>query len=136
MVSTVSFHNRPPSALIHFFGPEPQLPITDANPSPNIARIFGTNTTAFELLALKRNIMGPCWLQIKNPKIENKSVSTVSFENRRFIYRLPVFLVQTGGHCVGSQGHKSLSRDGPQCTEGYASTDGDESECSHHCKPP
>ncbi|KAJ6561161.1 DNA polymerase family B-domain-containing protein [Mycena vulgaris] len=59
---------------------EPQLPMTDANPSPNIARIFGTNTSAFELLALKRNIMGPCWLQIKNPKIENKSFSWCKLE--------------------------------------------------------
>ncbi|KAJ7460715.1 DNA polymerase family B-domain-containing protein [Mycena latifolia] len=59
---------------------EPQLPMTDTNPSPNIARIFGTNTSAFELLALKRNIMGPCWLQIKNPKIENKSYSWCKLE--------------------------------------------------------
>ncbi|KAJ7634179.1 DNA polymerase family B-domain-containing protein [Mycena polygramma] len=59
---------------------EPQLPITDANPSPNIARIFGTNTSAFELLALKRKIMGPCWLVIKNPKIENKSFSWCKLE--------------------------------------------------------
>jgi DNA polymerase alpha subunit A len=47
--------------------------------SPNIGRIFGTNTNAFELLVLKRKIMGPCWLQIKNPQIENKGVSSVSF---------------------------------------------------------
>ncbi|KAJ7876279.1 DNA polymerase family B-domain-containing protein [Mycena leptocephala] len=59
---------------------EPQLPITGPNPSPNIARIFGTNTTAFELLALKRKIMGPCWLVIKNPKIENKSFSWCKLE--------------------------------------------------------
>ncbi|KAJ7717680.1 DNA polymerase family B-domain-containing protein [Mycena metata] len=59
---------------------EPEIPITDANPSPNIARIFGTNTTAFELLALKRKIMGPCWLVIKNPKIENKSFSWCKLE--------------------------------------------------------
>ncbi|KAJ7132213.1 hypothetical protein C8R44DRAFT_773372 [Mycena epipterygia] len=59
---------------------EPQLPMTDANPSPNIARIFGTNTSAFELLALKRKILGPCWLQIKNPTIENKSYSWCKLE--------------------------------------------------------
>ncbi|KAF7370942.1 DNA polymerase [Mycena sanguinolenta] len=59
---------------------EPQLPITDANPTPNIARIFGTNTTAFELLVLKRKIMGPCWLTIKNPKIENKNFSWCKLE--------------------------------------------------------
>ncbi|KAJ7178608.1 DNA polymerase family B-domain-containing protein [Mycena crocata] len=59
---------------------EPQLPMTDANPSPNIARIFGTNTSAFELLVLKRKIMGPCWLEIKNPKVENKSFSWCKLE--------------------------------------------------------
>ncbi|EEB96533.1 hypothetical protein MPER_04320, partial [Moniliophthora perniciosa FA553] len=40
---------------------EPQLPNTAQ--SPNIARIFGTNTSAFELLVLKRKIMGPCWIK-------------------------------------------------------------------------
>ncbi|KAJ7065309.1 DNA polymerase family B-domain-containing protein [Mycena amicta] len=59
---------------------EPQLPMTDANPSPNIARIFGTNTTAFELFVLKRKIMGPCWLEVKNPRIENKSFSWCKLE--------------------------------------------------------
>ena len=44
--------------------------------SPNIARIFGTNTTAFELLVLKRKIMGPCWLRITKPQIEYKGVSS------------------------------------------------------------
>ncbi|KAJ7230554.1 DNA polymerase family B-domain-containing protein [Mycena pura] len=59
---------------------EPQLPMTDANPSPNIARIFGTNTSAFELFVLKRKIMGPCWLEIKSPRIENKSFSWCKLE--------------------------------------------------------
>ncbi|KAK7031479.1 DNA polymerase [Favolaschia claudopus] len=59
---------------------EPQLPITGANPTPNIARIFGTNTTAFELLVMKRKIMGPCWLTIKDPKIENKNFSWCKLE--------------------------------------------------------
>lgn len=30
-------------------------------------RIFGTNANIFESLVLQRNIMGPCWLEIKNP---------------------------------------------------------------------
>ena len=42
------------------------------------ARVFGTNTSAFELLALKRKIMGPCWLQIKKPHTENKGVRASS----------------------------------------------------------
>ncbi|KAG6847687.1 hypothetical protein H0H93_006564, partial [Arthromyces matolae] len=47
-------------------------PIPSNACSPNIAEIFGTNTSAFELLVLKRKIMGPCWLEIKNPQIDNK----------------------------------------------------------------
>ncbi|KAH9849847.1 hypothetical protein C2E23DRAFT_887828 [Lenzites betulinus] len=57
---------------------EPQLPNTAS--SPNFARIFGTNTSAFELLVLKRKIMGPCWLQIKKPEIENKGISWCKVE--------------------------------------------------------
>ncbi|KAG5634772.1 hypothetical protein H0H81_000834 [Sphagnurus paluster] len=57
---------------------DPQIPSNAC--SPNIAQIFGTNTTAFELLVLKRKIMGPCWLEIKNPQIENKGVSWCKFE--------------------------------------------------------
>ena len=53
---------------------EPQLPSNAS--SPNFSRIFGTNTSAFELLVLKREIMGPCWLQIKHPEIDNKGVCT------------------------------------------------------------
>ncbi|TFK68725.1 hypothetical protein BDN72DRAFT_948057 [Pluteus cervinus] len=48
--------------------------------SPTIASIFGTNTSAFELLVLKRKIMGPCWLTIKNPEIENKGISWCKLE--------------------------------------------------------
>jgi DNA polymerase alpha subunit A len=56
---------------------EPQVPMSAC--SPNISRIFGTNTSAFELLVLKRKIMGPCWLQIKNPQIESKGVGFCLF---------------------------------------------------------
>jgi hypothetical protein len=51
---------------------EPVIPMTAC--SQNIAQIFGTNTTAFELLVLKRKIMGPCWIQIKHPEVDNKGV--------------------------------------------------------------
>lgn len=72
MVSIVSYHTEPfPQAYLRL-SPEPQLPNNVS--SPNIARIFGTSTSAFELLVLKRKIMGPCWLQIKEPHIEHKGV--------------------------------------------------------------
>ena len=54
---------------------EPQISANVS--SPNFARIFGTNTSAFELLVLKRKIMGPCWLQIKKPVLDHKGVSYV-----------------------------------------------------------
>jgi DNA polymerase alpha subunit A len=51
---------------------EPQIPNNVS--SPNFSRVFGTSTNAFELLVLKRKIMGPCWLQIKKPLVEHKGV--------------------------------------------------------------
>ncbi|EIW79037.1 hypothetical protein CONPUDRAFT_126817 [Coniophora puteana RWD-64-598 SS2] len=48
--------------------------------SPNIARIFGTNTSAFELFVLKRKIMGPCWLNVRNAVVENKGISWCKLE--------------------------------------------------------
>ncbi|KAI0676013.1 hypothetical protein C8Q78DRAFT_963901 [Trametes maxima] len=57
---------------------EPQLPNNAS--SPNFARIFGTNTSAFELLVLKRKIMGPCWLRVQRPEIDNKGVSWCKVE--------------------------------------------------------
>lgn len=32
------------------------------------SHVFGTNTSLFEQFVLCRNIMGPSWLKIKNPK--------------------------------------------------------------------
>ncbi|KAI0796194.1 hypothetical protein C8Q75DRAFT_863184 [Abortiporus biennis] len=57
---------------------EPQIPATAS--SPNFSHIFGTSTSAFELLVLKRKIMGPCWLQVKKPVIDNKGVSWCKLE--------------------------------------------------------
>ncbi|KAG8835098.1 DNA-directed DNA polymerase alpha catalytic subunit pol1 [Serendipita sp. 399] len=57
---------------------EPPLPNT-LN-SPNFSRIFGTNTSAFELFVLNRKIMGPCWLEIKNANVANKGVSWCKLE--------------------------------------------------------
>lgn len=51
---------------------ESQIPMEMS--SPNFSHIFGTNTSAFELFVLKRKIMGPCWLKIKNPEILQQGV--------------------------------------------------------------
>lgn len=49
-------------------------PINAEVSSPNFSHIFGKGTSAFELFVLKRKILGPCWLQIKNAVIANKAV--------------------------------------------------------------
>ncbi|EGN95137.1 hypothetical protein SERLA73DRAFT_77147 [Serpula lacrymans var. lacrymans S7.3] len=55
-------------------------PLPSNAQSPHIARIFGTNTSAFELFVLKRRIMGPCWLSIKNAVVEGKGISWCKLE--------------------------------------------------------
>lgn len=37
--------------------------------------VLGTNTSAFEIFALKRKVMGPCWLEIKDVELSSKPVS-------------------------------------------------------------
>ncbi|EPQ31291.1 uncharacterized protein PFL1_01476 [Pseudozyma flocculosa PF-1] len=48
---------------------EPQLPFDFKGRT--FSKAFGTNTSAFELLVVKRRIFGPCWL-----KVQNASLST------------------------------------------------------------
>ncbi|KAG6329610.1 hypothetical protein ID866_9478, partial [Astraeus odoratus] len=57
---------------------DPQIPIDAC--SPNIHMIFGTNTSIFELFVLKRKIMGPCWLAVKNINIDNSGISWCKLE--------------------------------------------------------
>ena len=52
---------------------EPQLPMDLTGRT--FKRVFGTNTSAFELFLIKRKIMGPCWLEIKNAELSGKGVS-------------------------------------------------------------
>ena len=74
---------------------EPVVPMTAC--SQNIAQIFGTNTTAFELLVLKRKIMGPCWIQIRHPEVDNKGVAASHLYSLLFVYSLPVHVHRSLG---------------------------------------
>jgi len=69
--------------------------IPDNACSQNILRILGTNTSAFELLVLKRKIMGPCWIQIKNPEVDFKGVSSDFYQFQMLIIIFIDFLVQS-----------------------------------------
>jgi DNA polymerase alpha subunit A len=62
--------------------------------SPNfktIERIFGAQSTPLELFLLKRKLMGPCWLRIKNPAALSQDRSfcklEVGVENPKLILR-------------------------------------------------
>ncbi|KAF9209565.1 DNA-directed DNA polymerase alpha catalytic subunit pol1 [Haplosporangium sp. Z 27] len=39
------------------------------------SHVFGTNTSALEHFIIKRNLMGPSWLEIKNAKLNNTKMS-------------------------------------------------------------
>jgi len=104
--------------------------------SPNIARIFGTNTNAFELLVMKRRIMGPCWLQIKNPQIDNKGVSDIFDLALIYIQNHLGLMVQTRGNSLRPEGYKYIPGNRNGCAEGDASAHSYELERSYHRKPP
>lgn len=57
---------------------QPALPANLSGKS--FSRIFGTNTNALELFILKRKLMGPCWVEIKDAKLTNKSLSWCKVE--------------------------------------------------------
>jgi DNA polymerase alpha subunit A len=61
---------------------EPELP--SGTSGATFSHIFGSNTSPFELLVVKRKIMGPCWLEIKDAALSTKSVSTTSPAFRGF----------------------------------------------------
>jgi DNA polymerase alpha subunit A len=48
---------------------EPQLPLDLQGKT--FSRIFGANTSAFELFVIKRRIMGPCWLDVESADLRN-----------------------------------------------------------------
>jgi hypothetical protein len=79
--------------------------------SPNFARIFGTNTSAFELFVLKRKIMGPCWLEIKNVEVSNKGVcaSLTRVHCSMTLHKIDI-MVQVGG--FGSKPKRHSPSDG------------------------
>ncbi|ORY24867.1 hypothetical protein BCR39DRAFT_312260 [Naematelia encephala] len=57
---------------------QPEIPMDSSGPT--FSHVFGTNTTPFELLVVKRKIMGPCWLEIKDASLSTKSTSWCKIE--------------------------------------------------------
>ena len=56
-------------------------------------KIFGASSSCIELFLLKRKLMGPCWIRIKNPKCSSDVTSwcriEVAVENPKFIVKVP-----------------------------------------------
>lgn len=55
------------------FGSSPQLPLGLSGRT--FSHVFGTNTSALEMLLVKRKIMGPCWLKINPSSITGRSAT-------------------------------------------------------------
>jgi DNA polymerase alpha subunit A len=56
---------------------EPQLPLDLQGNT--FSRIFGANTSAFELFVVKRKIMGPCWLNVEQASIRGSEETPLSW---------------------------------------------------------
>lgn len=54
--------------------------------------IFGYSSSALELFMLKRKLMGPCWIKVKNPRVNGESTSwckvELSVENPKFVTKV------------------------------------------------
>ncbi|WOO77500.1 DNA polymerase alpha catalytic subunit [Vanrija pseudolonga] len=57
---------------------QPEIPV--GTTGATFSHVFGANTSAFELLVLKRRIMGPCWLDIKGAEVSTKATSWCKIE--------------------------------------------------------
>ena len=73
--------------------PSPSL--TECNKGGKfIERVFGATSSALELFLLKRRLMGPCWIKIRNPRtITDSSLISwckieIGVENPKFITKL------------------------------------------------
>jgi hypothetical protein len=76
------------------------------------SHVFGTNTSALEHFIIKRNLMGPAWLEIKHAKMSTSKVTcdhgnnncfernqaTISLRTNILIGIVIVFLVQVRAH--------------------------------------
>lgn len=57
---------------------QPTLPANLSGKS--FSHVFGTNTSALETFILEQNLMGPCWVEIKNPEFSARSFSWCRIE--------------------------------------------------------
>lgn len=57
---------------------QPEIPA--GTTGATFSHVFGGNTSAFELLVLKRRIMGPCWLKITGAELSAKAASWAKIE--------------------------------------------------------
>lgn len=64
------------------------------------SRVFGATTGPLEHFLIKRDIMGPCWLDIADAKLSNTSVSeTKKYWMNKILMSCIGNLVQNGNHC-------------------------------------
>jgi len=76
------------------------------------SRIFGANTGPLEHFLVKRDVMGPCWLDIADAKMSSTSVSHQANQVLLTVSNSPDIgnMVQDRDISRGSQESKSISR--------------------------
>lgn len=70
----------------------------------HIERIFGSGSSCLELFLLKRKLMGPCWISVKNPRTISESVSwcnvEVGVENPKYVVKIPSHEAPPNPHLI------------------------------------
>lgn len=63
---------------IRYKGKYPAMP--QFRPGRTFTHVLGTNTSLLELLIIQKQIMGPCWITIKNPGVTHEKQTWCDFE--------------------------------------------------------
>ena len=115
---------------------EPQLP--GSLSGATFSKVFGTNTSAFETLVIKRKIMGPCWLDVRGcVPVTEKPVSLACQFGSSDVYHK-----SREGNVVSPRSQSGRSKDGESVlrigsisTKRYTPFDGHEYQCSNDHQP-
>ena len=85
----LGLHDVPPEAdYLKIIYPYVRPPLPEkCLAGKSFSHVFGNSTNALEHFIIKRNLMGPCWISLKNSRLSNKNVRTLlHFAYSKFRY--------------------------------------------------
>ena len=75
-------------------GAESRGPLSQDLQGDTFSRVFGTRQTGTERMIIGRDLMGPCWLEIKSPRVSERNKSwckfMVTLDDPKSVCKLPV----------------------------------------------